>query len=1095
MKFMKMKAIYKKEILDLLRDKKTMIMMVLVPLLLYPLLMVAGLLLSSKITTQVQTSEYHIAIQEEGEVSYDREKFISILEDAKDDLEYHLTVVESENPKEQLVAEEIDAYIQVKQKGQKVVFDVNYLSSSTNSASASGMIEDKLEIYENFREEQILTEMNLDAETILHSVEVIRNDCSNQEERVGSILGKILPFLLITSILMGAVYPAIDTTAGEKERGTLETLLTLPVRNGELIMGKFLAVATVSVVSVFLNLISMGFMAVFLAELIGSASPEAGQLNLVEFIPALLVVVLCVLVFALFLSALTMCVTVFAKSFKEANNYVTPLLLVVMLAGYISVIPNVEFNEIMATIPVVNVCLLITNLLLFKYQFSLIFIVLITNVAYAILAVLALSKIYDSEELLFGEGGVSLQSFTNRKELKRGGVPNVSDAILMVAIVFLLSIYVGTVVQMKSMIGGVMVTQIFIIGVPLWMIWYTKKDIALTLSLKAPRGVEVVGAIVLEIGTLLVVMLCSAGLSKIFPQDVKMVNQTFDVLLKDIPVGVSLLITALLPAICEEILFRGYLLAAARKRFAIVPAMIMVAAIFGVFHMSLSKFFTTGLLGFVFCYVVYQTGSIFLTCLMHFLNNAVSVVLLYYGEEVGEILPILTKETWTVMDVVLLLVVALVCGVVGVMCMRRKVDWKKAGKNVAGISIILVATVTLTGCGGDYDITTGKGGSAVSGAAVSGSTVSGGAIGEESALSSDEVALQKIYSFCNSKFAYTEEDGKLLQLSLGEGGKINEFSIPGVEFEGIYDENKGTWVELLYASDEEIVYQITTFSSTKDGKESVEIWSVPLRKQGDSEYPDGSKGQKIIGIKNFDETTEVAYVGENYIAYTDTNGYHEYNRAKEKDTFQVREPCVISEGTELCCGDRNQIILEIIEETPKYPEGIYCHSVGSETMELFYQYPHDDAFLWFAICQKEEGMQIYYVEEDDESMDEYSKYSMYCYDIKTKKTECVITPKQWEEMLGGKYVFEYLYENGNQIYLEMSKYDDEMYIPYIFTYTSGSGLQEEKKLNDLLQKRKGFVENIVDQYVLIEENGTYCIYDMEKGRNVENIEIKNNFIY
>ena len=672
MKFAKIKAIYKKEILDLLRDKKTLIMMVLVPLLLYPLIMMVAMFVMSAVSSNIQSDEYKIAIQEVQGVEYDREQLVEMLESTEDELEYHLKVVESAEPKKQLLEEEIDAYITVSKEEKKIAFDVSYLSSINSSSTASNMIEDKLELYEKEREKSMLQDLQLDADGIMNSVTVNWTDCSNKEEKVGSMMGMILPFILITSILMGAVYPAIDTTAGEKERGTLETLLTMPVRNDELIMGKFLAVSTISVVSAMLNLLSMGVMAGFLYNTMNSVSPDSSALDLKGFIPAVLIVILCVVAFALFISAITMCVTTFAKSFKEANNYITPLLLVVMLTGYISFIPNIEFNEIMASIPVANGCLLITNLLLFKYELSLIFIVLVTNVAYAVLAIWALSKIYDSEEILFGEGGVSLQIFTRRKELKKGGVPNFSDAMLVVAVSFLLYVYVGTMVQTKSLVGGLLVNQFLIIGVPLFMVWYTKKDFRPTFSLKAPKITSAIGAVLLEISLFLVVMLLSALLTKIFPQDVEVVNQTFDVMLKGIPFGVALLIIALLPAVCEEILFRGYLFSAAKNRWKPIPAMILVAVVFGVFHMSLSKFFTTGLLGFVFCYVVYKTGSLALSCLMHFINNAISVVVMYYGEELQEAIPIFFKETLVISDIMILLGIAILCGVGGILLLNGK---------------------------------------------------------------------------------------------------------------------------------------------------------------------------------------------------------------------------------------------------------------------------------------------------------------------------------------------------------------------------------------------------------------------------------------
>lgn len=672
MKFVKIKAIYKKEILDLLRDKKTLIMMVLVPLILYPLIFIGAMLITSAVSNSIHTSEYSVAIVEEDGCQYDRDTFIRLVEDTEDELEYNLKVVDSDSPEEELLAEEIDVCVIVGRNGEKTTFNVYYLSSVTNSSAAADMVEDKLELFEKTTEEQMLKELGLDADSIMNPVEVSWTDKSNKEEKLGSIMGSILPFLLITSILMGAVYPAIDTTAGEKERGTLETLLTLPVRNDELIMGKFLAVATISVVSALLNLLSMGIMAVYLFSIINTADAEAAGINLTGFLPAALIVVLCVLAFALFISAITMCVTTFAKSFKEANNYVTPLLLVVMFTGYIGFIPNIGFTPLLASIPVVNICLLITNLLVFKYNFYLILIVLVTNVAYAVLAVWVLSKIYDSEDILFGEGGMSLQIFTSRRDLKKGGVPNFSDAVLVAAVSMLLMLYIGTVVQMKFLLLGLFITQLIIIGVPVFAAWYTKKDFKETFSLKVPGIFSVIGAVLLEIGVFLAVTLLSVVLTKIWPQDVEGVTQSFELLLEGVTFLPALLVIALAPAVCEEALFRGYLLSAAKKKFKPAAAIIIVAVLFGIYHLSFVKFFTTGILGIAFCYVVYKTGSIVLSSVMHFINNAFSVVIMFYGDKMERIFPVLFKESLTVPDVLVMLIVAAACSGIGLLLINRK---------------------------------------------------------------------------------------------------------------------------------------------------------------------------------------------------------------------------------------------------------------------------------------------------------------------------------------------------------------------------------------------------------------------------------------
>lgn len=656
-KMTKIRAIYKKEMMDLIRDKKTLILMLVVPLVIYPLIMMGSLLMGSAIASSLQSDEYQITVVDDkaqkGVNGYDGDALRALLADTEDDLEYHLIIKEisPESCKEALSTEEIDAYIEVEMQktkdGRKNVFTIHYLSSKTTSSTAANMIEDKLEYYREQLSRQLLTELGLEPELLMKPVTISRSDSSANEERVGSILGTILPFLMISSILLGAFYPAVDTTAGEKERGTLETLLTLPVGNDELIIGKFLAVSTVAVASAVLNLVSMLFMSIYFYAVMQSDDAQTLQVELTDFIPALLIVVLCTIAFALFISAVTMCVTTFAKSFKEANNYATPLMLVVMFASFVAFVPNIEFTAMLAAVPIVNISILISDILVFEYNFSIIMIVLVTNMVYAALAILLLIRLYNSEDLMFGEEGTSIQIFAGRGTLKYGGVPTLSDAVLVLAAALLLLLYVGTIVQARFLLWGLLITQLFIIGVPLLASWYTKKDMKETFSLHAPKPVWVLGAVFAEIGCYLIVILLSTLLSSLFEQDVQAVNDTMNYILDGSNFAQALLIIALAPAVCEEALFRGYFLAAAKKRLRPAAAILISGAVFGIYHLSVVKFFTTGLLGILFCYVVYRTGSIFLTALMHFLNNAVAVVVMFYPETMEQMLPFLFGESYS----------------------------------------------------------------------------------------------------------------------------------------------------------------------------------------------------------------------------------------------------------------------------------------------------------------------------------------------------------------------------------------------------------------------------------------------------------------
>ncbi|MBQ8412747.1 MAG: CPBP family intramembrane metalloprotease, partial [Lachnospiraceae bacterium] len=474
---------------------------------------------------------------------------------------------------------------------------------------------------------------------------------------------------------MGTMYPAIDTTAGEKERGTLETVLTLPVTNQELFFSKFLTVATIGLASALLNIISMGGIGIYMYNTVLSVSGMSG-INVNQFVPAICIALLCVFAFAVFISAISMCVCVFAKSYKEANNYITPLTLVVMFASMVSIVPNVSLTSNMALVPVVNICLLIRDLLVFKYDISIIMLVLISNVIYGMLSVIILGKMYNSEAILFGDGSASLQIFEKRSNMKKGGVPSIGDMVLIIAITIVATIYIGGAIQLKWGYYGVLCTQFIILIIPIFAAWYTKKDIKETFRLRIPRLGYVLGGIMSVVGALLLGMIITGISSYIFKSSATELGESMNAILGDSFIE-TLLLVAVVPAFCEEIMFRGYVLSSMDKVFKPRNAIIVSGIIFGLYHMNLVQSFTTAFLGIVIGYVAYKSGSIFPGVIMHFINNALACVVMYYPETVKKILPILVKETFTTKDMIIVFVTGFVILTMGILLVKTTSKNKK----------------------------------------------------------------------------------------------------------------------------------------------------------------------------------------------------------------------------------------------------------------------------------------------------------------------------------------------------------------------------------------------------------------------------------
>lgn len=655
------KQLFKKEMLDVLRDKKTVLMMVVVPLVIYPLIMILSMGIMSSVSQEMAKSTYNVAVG--GEY---REEYIRLLKETESE-EYSFNIVESDTKETDLQNGKIDLYIVAKDVIGEEQVSVFYLSASTKSSYALNIVLDKIEERSQKKTDELLVEAGLDPEGILKPIKISYLDHSTAEESTGSLLGSILPFMLVVSILMGTMYPAIDTTSGEKERGTLETVLTLPVTSKELIFSKFMAVGLFGIASALLNLISMcGVMAYMLNMMETMGAGVFGQISVGKFVPPVIIGVLCVLAFAIFVSALSMCVCAFAKSYKEANNYITPVTLVVMLASFVSIIPNIELTKTMSLVPVVNLCLLLRDLLVFKFNYLNILLVLFSNIIYGIVAVLILGRIYNSESIMFGDGQSGIQIFEKRSNMKKGGVPTLGDAGFVIVIMALVYLYVGSSLQLKYGSLGLVLSQLLFIAVPLLITLYTKKSVKETFNLGLCKPKKLLGGVLLGIGTIGWALVISAISTSIFKESAAASQQGLEGYFPN-SFLLGLLIMAVTPAICEEMFFRGYVFSALKNKLKLITAILLNAALFGVFHMSLAKFLTTAFLGGMIAYIGHKTKSIFPGMLVHFMNNAFACVAMYYPMRLVSAFSFFamrnTADIW--LSIIFVVFIAIVCPVFG----------------------------------------------------------------------------------------------------------------------------------------------------------------------------------------------------------------------------------------------------------------------------------------------------------------------------------------------------------------------------------------------------------------------------------------------
>lgn len=567
MRIKMVKAIFKKEMIDILRDKKTLFMGIVLPLILYPVLMV--------LMTQVMTVSNDTMEKQEINISFEKtpnKSLINILNDYTDDTTSNINIVKS-------------------------------------------------------------------------------------EEIAGSLLGQILPAILMMGVLLGAIYPAIDSMAGEKERGTLETLFTLPISNLELVMGKYMAVSFCAIVTAVLNVISILLTLLYLVTTGGMAGDTFLQdFNMYELAGPLLITLVCICLFAMVVSAVSMCVCSLAKSFKDAQNYITPVMFLVLIPSYASMIPTMSLNSTTAVIPVVNISLLIKSVLSFNSNLGLISLVFLTNFLFVILSVVLLSKMFNSEEILFGNS----RSFTfleKRSNIKVGTMPSISDGIILYALGLVLLIYLGSYVQLRFKMGGLVMTQIMILGLPLLFAYYIKSDFKKVFSLRLPSFVHLIASFSLWIGTYMIVNLITQIILHFFPQNMEVIESLNNFIFGNSSLLVQILVVALMPAICEEIFFRGFLLTSFRNnKKSASGAIVLSGVLFGFMHMDFIRVIPTALLGISFAYAVYKSNSIGVSMFMHFLNNGFAVVITYMVTKLLGNMPAPEVGTLSLYPIIILLV-------------------------------------------------------------------------------------------------------------------------------------------------------------------------------------------------------------------------------------------------------------------------------------------------------------------------------------------------------------------------------------------------------------------------------------------------------
>jgi ABC-2 type transport system permease protein/sodium transport system permease protein len=642
-----------KELRETLRDRRTLITLLLMPLLVYPLLgVILQKALLSAIVPRTEEVSYSVAFASEQEAQRFQAIYTQgdqLLRSDKPQLTVNLTV-----PEEKTLENEFN--------GPSLIAN-GYANMVVLFRDLGVPGRERLELlYEegNPHSQAILIDVEERLRAVNH--EIARRALRRQSPRMGHLmevavtpvkpaptgppqfsLATFIPLMLILMTVTGAVYPAIDLTAGERERGTLEVLVAAPVPRMELLSAKFIAVLTVAMLTAIVNLTAM----LITVHASGLEDLVFGTSGLSWVVMGQILALL--FLFAGFFSAVLLALTSFARSFKEAQAYLIPLMLVSLAPGVFSLTPGLKMNPLLAMMPLVNIVLLGRDLLQGQVDPWLLAASVVSTILYGFLALSLAARVFGTDAILYGSQG-SLKDLFRRPQARRD-VPTPSQVMFALAVLFPAFVILGSLpgrfpslsIETRLTMNSAVLLLLFVAW-PAFLVWRNRVRFSSAFRTALPSPWAFLAAIVLGMSLWvwayeLEIALLTDERIEWFRQLAKSIHLDLD----QVPLALRLFALAIIPAACEEWFFRGYLLSGCRARMPAFQAVLVSAGLFGLFHVMLrdallfERFLPSAIMGVVLGWLAVKSGSVWPGMLLHVLHNGLILTISAYKDHL---------ETW-----------------------------------------------------------------------------------------------------------------------------------------------------------------------------------------------------------------------------------------------------------------------------------------------------------------------------------------------------------------------------------------------------------------------------------------------------------------
>ncbi|MFN8551955.1 MAG: ABC transporter permease subunit/CPBP intramembrane protease [Candidatus Obscuribacterales bacterium] len=604
-------TVFRKELKETVRDWRTLCVGILVPLILYPIsLVVASKIMVERrakndagVTRVIVTGPGATWVREQ----FARDRQIRLLDEASDSTEM------LKSGKADVVVNvpcDITApYIKASARPE-ITVQVDELKDSNGAY---------LRIFSLLREmrlqisEKRMTDAGIETPWLkrLHFNSVNVEDPSR---RTGAWLSLTLPLTLVLLILTATLFPAIDLITGERERGTLPVLLVSAIRRDSIVYGKLLVVFSIGVVTVVLLLTSLIFMLSTSLSKIEDGSGafvlSLSPINIFMTVPLAFPLVL-------LFGSMGVWISAYARNFQQGQGYSIPYLMTAMFLAAVSLFPVKHLPAAIYIVPVSNVCVCMTEILRGEINWAAVLVTFVSSSCYGLYVSRIAIDLLSKEETLF-----KIQvSPARRKDYDR-------IVAILYACTFIAMFYIGQIAQVLDKVYGMILTQLFVICLPSFaLVAWLRLPFKEVFSFKKPRWRDLLGAPLMAPGTVLLTEVLVNLQNSVLPMSETFAKALTDMMTpRDQPMWMILFAMAVMPGICEEVLFRGAIFGLLRRRFNTVGCCVLVGVLFGFFHLSGYRLLPTTLLGIILTLMVFRGGSIFPCMLFHASHNALAII-------------------------------------------------------------------------------------------------------------------------------------------------------------------------------------------------------------------------------------------------------------------------------------------------------------------------------------------------------------------------------------------------------------------------------------------------------------------------------------